>query len=860
MANAHSIMELINPFPRQWDFLEATNDFDFTLYGGSAGSGKLVPLDCPLPCPSGWTTMGALSIGDELFDEKGRICRAVALSAIDPSPTLYRLGFDDGSTIDCCKDHQWVTYNAKELAQLTRFDPEWRKRRREQRRSRSAIGSGHGKEHTPEHRRFLSEAMTRRNRQKTHDYLPNPSGIPRTTQQIVDSLFVGHRANHAILVPAALELPEIPLPLDPYVLGAWLGDGSAKAAEITGLDPEILEEIAAAGFKITHHACGKTHGILGILPYLRKLGVFGNKHVPPAYLRASKAQRLALLQGLMDTDGTVSMPAGSPEFCNTNERIAEAVYELVVSLGWKAYKRKGAAKLYGRYIGPKWTIQFKASDYVFRLPRKRNLQKLAVRRTNKFRYIISAVAIPSVPGRCIQVDSPSSCYLVGKSMIPTHNSRVLRWALVYWLIRWFKDYNLRGIMVGLFCETFRDLDDRQISKAQYEFPDWLGHWSGYDFILNESLGAGVIAFRNLDEVSKFQSVEFAACAIDEITRNPPEIFEFLALSRMRWPGIERTKFMAATNPGGIGHTYVKRLWIDKDFPPRLAHLAPQFKYIQALPTDNPHLHKSYIDKLRALPDNLRRAFLEGDWNSFAGQVFGELRHEVHVVKPFAIPDWWLRWGSNDPGFTDPGVWHWHTVDGDGRVYIYREETFDEETCGERIHYSQQARKVRELSGEEAIQWWVTGMDAFSRNPETGKSIIDYYESGGLSGFRKPIHGPGSVMTRVGVTHEYLRPYKNSEGKLIAKLAIFDTCKRLISTLPTIPHDDQKVEEIDKRCPHLHWWDSASYGICSWHTTNSTEPERSRIVKGSLGDILGHDAILNPPKEAPRAFTYASKPK
>jgi phage terminase large subunit len=854
----HSLMELINPFPRQEEFLQATNDYDFTLYGGAAGGGKLIDICEYVPTPSGWMTMGAIQDGDMVFTELGVPCRVIKAHPIDLSPVSYRLTFDDGSSILACADHQWLTFDASELASLTRRCPEFRQRRRDKRPSRAGANKSV----------LFRSTITARNSACPPISLAPPRGTVRTTQEIARTLLTPDgRRNHAIPVAMALETPEAKLPLDPYLFGVWLGDGSKAGGTITSADPTIVEAFFAAGFghgfvNTKPNNKASNYGIRGLQTILKAMGVFKNKHIPQIYLRADKRQRLALLQGLMDTDGTVC-DSGSVEFTNTNYRIIEAAYELIVSLGWKARIVEGRAKFKGQDHGPKWDIKWTPDDYVFLLPRKRNAQRLASRRTTKFRYIIACDPVEPVPMRCITVDNPTGLFLVGKSMIPTHNSRILRWACIYWLIRWFKDYNKRGIVAGLFCETFRDLEDRQIVKAKEEFPNWLGRWSGYDFILSDSLGGGMICFRNLDDPTKYRSVEYALMAVDEITLTKPDTFEYLVFSRLRWPGIERTKFMAATNPGGISHLYFKCLWIDREFPERMRHLEHQFKYIKALPTDNPYNTKSYFEKLKALEPNLRRALLEGDWNSFTGQVFGEFRTDIHVVEPFAIPPWWKRWRSNDPGFNDPGVWHWFAVNEDGRVFCYREATFSAEECGDKVPYSEQARKVVEMtSTKEELMWTVTGMDAWfkDRAKGTGKSIIDYYSLGGISGFRKPIHGAGSVMTRVGVTHEYLRPYKDHEGKTIAKLAIFNTCKKLIATLPSIPHDRVNVEEIDRNCPFNHWFDSMSMGICAWHISGSQPSDPVKIIPGSLADILGHKDIYFPPKKPTNPFTYANVKK
>jgi hypothetical protein len=386
---------------------------DELFFGGQAGGGKLFRNTEPIPTPSGWKTMGELVIGDKIFDETGNACNVVFISPTNPNPDMYRIKFDDGTEIDACSEHRWYTYNAKELADILCKTPEWREKRRNNRPSRV---SGNRSD-------TFSRELAARNSSRDYQYQQASGGI-RTTKEISETLFVGknRRKNHAIQVSECLNLPDMDLPLHPYVLGAWLGDGTAASGGITGIDKEIFDYIEGLGYEVSHStSCNKSHHIIGIMSALRSLGVVKNKHIPLAYLRASYNQRLELLRGLMDTDGTVS-DSGAAEFCNTNRNIIDGIYELIVSLGWKASIREGDAKLYGRFISKKWTIKWTPSEYVFMLPRKKQKQRIATRRTTRFRYIVSCESVYSSPGRCIQVDSPNRLYLAGRSMIPTHNT------------------------------------------------------------------------------------------------------------------------------------------------------------------------------------------------------------------------------------------------------------------------------------------------------------------------------------------------------------------------------------------------------------------------------------------------------
>jgi replicative DNA helicase len=155
---------------------------------------------------------------------------------------------------------------------------------------------------------------------------------------------------------------------------------------------------------------------------LRGLGVLGRKHIPRQYLEASPDQRLALLQGLMDTDGHISN-VGYAEFCTTNAALAGGVQELVRSLGIVAFRREDRARLLGVDMGPRYRIGFKTDKPVFRLRRKlERLRQVGANWPSKTRRIVGVTPTPSVPVRCIQVDSENHLYLAGRACIPTHNT------------------------------------------------------------------------------------------------------------------------------------------------------------------------------------------------------------------------------------------------------------------------------------------------------------------------------------------------------------------------------------------------------------------------------------------------------
>lgn len=190
----------------------------------------------------------------------------------------------------------------------------------------------------------------------------------------------------------------------------------------------------------------------------------------------------------------------------------------------------------------------------------------------------------------------------------------LRWMMVYWLMKMYGKYNLKGIRAGLFCEDYPSLNDRHLSKVKYEFPAWLGKFNEakHEFTLAPEYGSGVIAFRNLDDPEKYLSVEFAIMGVDEINRNPLVTFRELR-KRLRWAGIKDVRFLAACNP--VGEAWVKNMWVKRMFPPEEGEQY-EFVFVPALPTDNPYLDASYYKSLESLPESQRKAFLEGNWDAF----------------------------------------------------------------------------------------------------------------------------------------------------------------------------------------------------------------------------------------------------
>jgi deoxycytidine triphosphate deaminase len=354
--------------------------------------GKALALDTEIPTPDGWRLLEEIRPGDLVFDDRGRPTLVLAATPPLTRRPCREVVFSDGTTIVCDAAHQWSTSD--------------KNGRRGHRRRERVV----------------------------------------TTAEIEQTLFVRGERNHQVRLTEPVRYPERTLPIDPYVLGAWIGDGTRTKAEITCADEGILDEVRLAGYAVspqrtrplayriggTGHTRNALTGRLemndSLSSTLRWTGLLGQKLIPNDYLRSSVAQREALLQGLMDTDGYAD-DLGRCDITTIDEALAAQYFELVASLGFRPTLARKRARLYDKDCGPRYEVHFTPHRPVFRLDRKVRRQKTAGR-FQRFRAVSDVRPVSSVPVRCIQVSSPSGLFLATRAYIPTHNSSLGRLGLL----------------------------------------------------------------------------------------------------------------------------------------------------------------------------------------------------------------------------------------------------------------------------------------------------------------------------------------------------------------------------------------------------------------------------------------------
>jgi hypothetical protein len=621
----------------------------FIVANEPPGSGKALALDTPLPTPSGWTTMKEVEPGDELLGADGRPCRVIAVSEVFYDHDCYEVRSSDGASVIADAGHLWSV----------RLDSH--------RRTKPPYPGKTGPKSSPDRRQLHTTADLVRVRAK------------RPT----------------IAVAEPLRLPKVRLPIDPYVLGVWLGDGDSRGARFTSADPEIVREVARAGYIVTAQNTPMRFGIAGLGKALRRMDLWGNKHIPPEYLRASHDQRLALLQGLMDTDGHVAKN-GQSEFLVTNERLARATLELVRSLGVKASMSEGRATIDGRDCGPKYRVRFWLADAA-RLSRKAERSRDATRTIDRY---LTVTPTGSVPTRCVQVDSAGGLYLAGEGMMVTHNSTLFTMDIPAWLIcgGGLED-PIRGralrIMLGSyglsvatqyvrrlrnFLESPNPFYDKEThTKADYSVVSTFGRfkprqngipWRETDFIVEQ--------FENID-LSEKESTVFAASRDKGFLGERCELYSWDDLvvsantrnAEIRESTAEWFADEAETRlePGGVGMLVGQRLGPDDLYRNRLdvgyvdlngtkrkkyTHIVYPAHFEDRCDGD----HRQQDGEDGCLLDEYRLPWDELEQHRQANPRKYKMLYQQEDVDPAGalIDKTWLTGGVDAEGFTRPGCY------------------------------------------------------------------------------------------------------------------------------------------------------------------------------------------------------------
>lgn len=328
---------------------------------------KGLALGTPIATLNGWKNIEDIKKDDIIFDGNGFPTKVVNVSSIHYNP-CYKLTFDTGDVLIADHEHRWV---------LT---------------ERKGTNSYKNKEYTTEQIYCNFSNFTKKK-------------LPRVEIK-------------------PIVLPEVNLPIDPYVLGLWLADGNRTCGTITCVNPNIWKEVINRGYTISenhnlNYNKAESRTIYNIRKYLVDLNLLNNKHIPPIYLRSSFNQRLDLLRGLMDGDGHYNKSRKRCVMSTTKEWQCNEVSSLISSLGFKPTIIKAKGKGFGEVFN-KYDVCFSPDINPF-LVRNQHITFSKSKYSN-YRLITKIEPIDTVPTICLAVDSKDKTYLAGINLIKTHNT------------------------------------------------------------------------------------------------------------------------------------------------------------------------------------------------------------------------------------------------------------------------------------------------------------------------------------------------------------------------------------------------------------------------------------------------------
>ena len=333
---------------------------------------KGLPLDTPIATEKGWKLLKDLTKDDKIFDKDGKLTNIVNISEVHNNP-CYEITFDNNEKIVADHEHRWL--------------------------------------------------ISFRNNDKTY------RDVVMNTEEISEWLNTKKRTSYnipKIRNNKSLDLPNIDLPIDPYILGVWLGDGSKSCGIITNIDKNLWNEVSKRGYtfskKLNNEDNAEMRTIYNISTELKKMNLLKNKHIPDLYLRSSHSQRLDLLRGLMDTDGYYNKTRKRFVMSTTQEWQTYDFSKLISSLGWKPtiIKSKKVCTNNGKKTDG-WDVCFYANENPF-LIRNQDISIDLKSDYHSYMNIISVKKVETVPTKCLEVDSDSHTFLAGYSLIVTHNT------------------------------------------------------------------------------------------------------------------------------------------------------------------------------------------------------------------------------------------------------------------------------------------------------------------------------------------------------------------------------------------------------------------------------------------------------
>jgi phage terminase large subunit len=375
-----------------------------------------------------------------------------------------------------------------------------------------------------------------------------------------------------------------------------------------------------------------------------------------------------------------------------------------------------------------------------------------------------------------------------------------------------------GIKILLLRRTFQELEANHIIPLQITLKGIATYFSSKRLFRFPNDSHIKLGYCKTDaDVLQYQGSEYDVICFEESTLFTEHQLFFIstALRTSTYRATFTPRIYYTCNPGGVGHAYIKRLFIDREYTE--TENPDDYCFIPASVYDNKVLMEAdptYIKVLDNLPEELRRAHRDGDWDALSGQFFAEFRRDIHVIEPFEIPQEWDRYICIDYGL-DMTAAYWIAVDFKGKCFVYRE------LHQEGLIISDAARKIKAMTGQERISATYVPSDLMSRRQDSGKSAMTLFIENGIIGI-------STKNDRIAGWLCFKELLKTPEPKMV----FFKNCKMLIRNLPILQRSDLNPNDISL-VPHnlTHCADSIRCFVSAM--IKSPTPEEPPPIRGTF---------------------------
>lgn len=358
-----------------------------------------------------------------------------------------------------------------------------------------------------------------------------------------------------------------------------------------------------------------------------------------------------------------------------------------------------------------------------------------------------------------------------------------------------------GIKILLLRKTYPELKANHILTMQTELNGYAQYKSTDNAFIFPNGSRIQLGYCDTEkDVLRYQGHEYEVIMFDEATNFTEYQLNFLTSCARTTRNDFTPRIYYTANPGGVGHSYIKDLFINRVY--KNGENPDDYEFIPALVFDNKVLMENdpnYVKRLESLPEDLRAAHLYGDWDAFAGQYFTEFNRNIHVVEPFTIPSDWKRFRTMDYGL-DMLACYYVALSPSGKSYFYKEVYQSD------LIISDAAKAILAVQNETIIDTFAPG-DLWNRRQETGASAAELFYKNGLP-LTKAINNRVQGWLNV---KEALKPKINEFGEQEPKMFIFSTCSNLIRCLPQLQHDKKNPDDVANE-PHelTHGPDAVRY--------------------------------------------------